>query len=293
MKKTHVLWGVLLIVIGVLWMLVSADMVSIVRAFSTLWPVFVVAAGITFLLKKEAHTMRALVWVLAIALVIGYGIFLGTGRDSDSGSLSGDAGSHVFELEDGMKHARMEVNTGAATLRIGASDAVLAQVNSDIKGLKYDFFGGRDSRIEFSHKWKPMELDSGKNFFADLSKAIVWDLEFNSGATDGIIDFSGFPLESCEINAGTCDLRIIAGSLQDETNIECNGGTVKLSITLPEGAGIRIKCDAVVNDISGKNITLNRNGSKYESSNYHSADSVINLDVSSGAANITVNVADR
>ena len=289
MRKTHVIWGLLLIITGIVWILASTGTIQlsidIIGAISTLWPIFIVAAGVTILLKKEAHTMRAVVWIIAAAIVIGYGIFLGSDHHGIAG---GDV--HVFEMRDGMEHARLEVNIGAADLRIGASDSVMARVNSDIKGLRYNYNGGRNGGIVFSQEWKPLKIDSGKNFSADLNKNIMWNLEFNMGATDGIIDFSGFPLERCKLNAGACDLRIVAGSLQDNAVIECAGGTVSISITIPEGTGIRIKSDAVVNEISGRGITLRNDGRIYESTNYESADKTISLNISSAVTKVTVNV---
>ncbi|HOK43176.1 MAG TPA: hypothetical protein PLD49_05880 [Thermoclostridium caenicola] len=288
MRKWRSLWGLLLIAIGILWLFAAADIVSAVVAVSTLWPVFIVAAGITLLLKKEFRVMRVVVWILAFGIVIGYGIYLGNGSydTMESGEI------HVIELKDGMEYARMEINVGAVTLRTGASDSVLTQVNSDIKGLKYGYTGGRDSRIVCSQQWKPFAVDSGKNFSAVLSNSVKWNLEFNAGAADGILDFSGFPLEQCEINSGTCDLRIVAGKLQDETYIECNGGVVSLSITLPQGTGIRIRSDSLVKSINGDGITLGRDGETYESSNYSSADRIINLDISSAVTHVTVIAPD-
>lgn len=285
--KKRCLWGLLLIAIGILWLLAAGDMVSVVLAVLRLWPVFIVAAGITLLLKKEARVMRVVIWVLAVALVMGYGIYLGS-----AGRVISDGERYVIEMKDGMEHVRMEINTGTATLRTGASDSVLTQVNSDIKGLTYSYSGGRTATIVFSQERKPFGIDFGKNFFADLNKSVVWDLEVNTGAADGVLDFSGFPLGKCEINAAACDLRIIAGSLQEETNIECNSGSVNLSITIPEGTGIRIKSDALLNNINGNGITLRRVGERYESSNYDSADRIINLNVSSGVTYITVDVSE-
>ena len=40
---------------------------------------------------------------------------------------------HVFELKDGMEHAKMEVNTGTTSIRIGSADSALARVSSNIK----------------------------------------------------------------------------------------------------------------------------------------------------------------
>jgi len=289
MRKSHVIWGLLLIIIGVLWILGSTDVLQfrmdILGSLSTLWPVFIVAAGITLLLKKEARALKAVVWVIAIAIVAGYGIYLGSGGSSIAG---GDV--HVFEMREGMEHARLEVNTGAATLRIGASDSAMARVGSNIPGLRANFTGGRNSGIVFSQQWKPFRIDSGKDFAADLNRNLTWDLEFNTGAVEGIIDFSGFPMENCVVNAGACDLRIVAGTLQEKTTIECNGGTVSISITIPEGTGIRIKSDAVANDIGGKGITLRKDDRVYESTNYDTADRTIDLNISSAVTKVNVTV---
>ena len=92
MRKTHVIWGLLLIITGIVWILASTGTIQlsidIIGAISTLWPIFIVAAGVTILLKKEAHTMRAVVWIIAAAIVIGYGIFLGSDHHGIAGAMS-------------------------------------------------------------------------------------------------------------------------------------------------------------------------------------------------------------
>lgn len=254
MKKARCVWGLLLILIGVLWILTATGSVrlDLIGSVKTLWPVFVIAGGITLLLNKEARVAKAVVWVLAAALICSYGLYLGNYGDL----IPEDTDVNVYELKDGMESAKLELNAGAADLRIGAADSVLARVNTDIKGLSSSYRDGRESLIRYYQKWRPFDFGSGSDFYADLNGTVRWSLEFNTGSTDGIIDFSGFPLETCEISTGACDLRIVAGSMQDEASIKCNAGAVTMSISIPQGSGIRIESNAAVNEVQGNGISV-------------------------------------
>ena len=286
MRKSHALWGVLLIFVGIIWILGSTNTVSIdlMGSLFTLWPILIIAAGITLFLKKEVHWVRVILWILVFALIGGYGFYLGLNDTGTTGS------SNTFEMADSMSSAKLQVSTMAADLKIGSTDNELAKTNSDIKNLRYNFSGGRNSNIRYFQKMMLPGSQWGKNFTADLNSTIPWNLELNTGATEGVLDFSNIILNDCNINSAACDLRVVAGDRQDEAKIEINGASVEIEITIPTESGIRIQTNSVSSDVKGNGISLNRDGADYKSSNFNSAKKVIILTINGVSSNVTVNV---
>jgi len=288
MNRNRAMWGLLLIIAGILWILVTAGSVQmdIMGSVRTLWPVFVVAFGINLMMKKDARPLRTLVWILAAVVILGYALYLGAYGDSQYDGHRVD----VYEYREGMEYAKLELDAGVADIRIKATDSELAKISSDINGIRSSYESGSESIIRYRQRWRPVDLNTRGHFNADLSRAVKWNLEINTGSADGIVDFSGFPMKTCEINTGVCDIRFVAGSLQDETTIRCNAGTVTISISLPEGTGIRIESNAAINDVNGNGISLIKRGRYYESTNFDSSDRVVNMYINGGTADITVNV---
>lgn len=286
MRKSHALWGVLLIFIGIVWLLGSTTTVSfdLWGSLSALWPILIIAAGITLFLKKEAHWIRVILWVLVFAVIGGYGFYLGYNDTGMTGS------SNKFEMVDGMSSAKLQVSAMATTLKIGSTDTDLALINSDIRNLRYNFSGGKNSDIRYYQKMQMFGSQWGRNFTADLNSAIPWNLELSTGSADGVIDFSNTIMNSCNINAASCDISIIAGSRQDEAKITINSASSNINITIPADSGIRIQASALSNNVRGDGISLDQNGNNYESSNFNSAKEVVILEINSASSNVNVNV---
>ena len=75
MKKGNTL-GIILILIGVAWLIRQTGVLSVNWAASikTLWPIFLVALGISFMAGNRRR-ITAGIWVLTFVLFIGFGIY--------------------------------------------------------------------------------------------------------------------------------------------------------------------------------------------------------------------------
>lgn len=267
-----------------MWILGTTNAVSfdIWGSLKTLYPILLIAVGLTLFIRKESHWIRVAVWVLVFAAIGGYAVYLGN-------NVAGmPSGSKIFEMVDGMDNARLEVSTVSANLRIGSADTGLATVDTDISGLRYNFSGGKSSNIRYYQELGLLGSKGGKNFTANLNSTITWNLELNTGTTDGVLDFSNLMVNNCNINTAACDMDIIAGKRWKSTNIQLNAASADINITIPVGSGIRIEASGVSNDVRGEGISLSRNGNSYQSENYGTAQNIIILKINS--VSTTVNV---
>jgi hypothetical protein len=285
MRKSKALWGALLIFAGIIWILESTGTFSINLggAFLTLWPILIIAAGITLFLNKEAHWPRVILWLLVFAIIGGYAFYLGY---SDRETARSD---NTFDLVDGMISGRLQLDAMAADLKIDSTNKGLAQVDTNISGIKHRFSGGKSSTIFYYQNLKLGSNNKGTKFSAALSREIPWSIELNTSAVDGSIDFSDIMLESCNVNTAACDLDIIAGTRQDRAAIKINSMSVNINITIPKGVGIRIVANSMANDVSGEGI-VKKDRSRYESENFNSADKQIIMELNSMSTTVKVRV---
>ncbi len=283
MKQSRALWGIILIFIGLFWILKSFDWVSmdLFGSLRTLWPVFIIAGGLTFFFKRESYLPRVILWLLVFVLIGGYAIYLG------SQDVMGTESSKTFTMRSDIQSASLLVEVSGANLDVG-SGSELAVVDTNIESIQYEYDEGSNPRILYRQNNSLLGWNSKQGFKARLNRDIPWTIEVNTGTTKGTLDLSDIELNQCTINTGSCDLDILAGNKSREARITINGGAVNLKITLPEDVGLRVSSSSAVTRINGQ-VDLLEQDSVYHSDNFDSAPNKLYLDMACGAGSITVN----
>lgn len=283
MRKSSALWGTLLIFIGLVWIFDTTNLLNIdmIGSIMTLWPVFIVAAGITFFFKRESHIQRVILWILVFAIIGGYGIYLGH-------SISENAFNKTFAMSENIESASLKVDIAGANFDIGSSSLELADIRTNVKGIRFNYDEGKNPKIKYSQKLQGKGWGERQIFKANLNNSIPWDIEFNTGATSGTLNFKNVALEMCTINTAGCNLDIIIGNKQKDARIVINGGVVNLKLNLPEDVGLKVSSKAAVSKVNGT-ISMLKEGGDYLSDNYATAPNKLYLDIASAASNITVN----
>ena len=292
MRRSGALWGVLLIFIGIMWILGSTGKVEIdlFGSLAVLWPLFIVAAGISFFISRDAHILRAVVWVVVFCIIGGYGFYLNRSGESDRGQ--GTLPEKSFEMKDSYQSGKLVVNLGAVDLDLSATDSSFAQVNTKISGIEYKLSEGFTPTLTYKQELKN-SVTGSKQFTAQLNESIPWDIEVNTGATDGILDFSELALSRCVVNTGAANLEIKVGDKQKTAKLTCNSGAVDINLIVPEGSGLKIVSSAAVtnltlNDGSGKEEFSLLGSKTYVSPNFSEAENTILLEVNSAACTVKV-----
>lgn len=284
MRRSNALWGTLLIFVGLIWILNSTRVVNIDiwGSIMTLWPVFIIAAGITFFVKRDSHIQQVILWLLVFAIIGGYGIYLGYDISNETNK------NNKFIMEPEIKSASIKISIASANVDISATNQSLADIRTNIKGLKSDYDEGSNPKITYSQKMQFNGLGKNQKFNASLNNTILWDIELNTGAVDGSLNFKDFSLVNCSINTGACDLDIVAGNKQESSRIVINGAAVNLNLNIPEDVGIKIHSSSAATKISG-NVDLLKENGVYQSENYANAKSKLYFDIASAASNIRIN----
>ncbi len=286
MKKSTSLWGIVLIIIGLFWILSSSDMVRIdIRsALSSLYPLIIIALGATLFISKEAHGIRTAVWSAVILIIGGYGVYLGYQNDAM------ETKTYTFDMTNEISSASLEVNLGSPDFRLGSTSSLLANIESNIGDLQATASEEDGSAIRISQNSKIFGKQIGKHLSITLSNAVPWEVELNTSTAEGLLDYSDVILKSCEINTGTCDLRIIAGNRQEESRIVVNGISVDISLSVPKGTGVSVRTSSAVKKVHASGIKMNKDDRDYYSEGYEDAKTRVVLEINSGTSNVDIKV---
>jgi hypothetical protein len=309
-------WGAFLVALGAVPLAVSQGAVTeeTVRGWWTVWPLLLIAGGVSLVLRDTV--LGAVAGVVAAA---GFGVMVGGALTTGFGGLSGVAcgdtrGTTAFpaaagELADG-RSIELELNCGeldvdvgeGSTWRLtGSSDSGRApEIGDSDEGLRirsdedepgFGFGRARDawaltlptSDVGLSVTVNAVSARLG------LEGATLSRLDVGANASDVRVDLrdaetvEGLDLE---LNAGNAVLVLPEQSMEGRLSV--NAGSIKLCAT--DGTGFRIR--------TGDNVTasnnfeaqgLQRSGDTWETADFSAADVQIALEAEANAASIELN----
>ena len=250
-------WGIIFITIGVLWLLVRADVLDgfVFMDLLAWWPVFLIAIGIEMIFKRTpikglAYLSPALIaGVVAIVVFQSY-LWDGDSRNSETSRIRENVSPTVELLR-----ATLDIGENDLTLRSRAGEVITAryygfarkptssyaekdnQASFEFKSGS-GFFGshrggpipgvyidsdGRDNgyKIQFP-TWTKLELElTGEDSRADLNLMDI-PLTVFSGDLDGVA------------------LKLRIGDKESEVSVSLKGPSNRFTLEAPAGAGIQV-----------------------------------------------------
>lgn len=290
MNKNKLFTGIMLIVLGLLFLLVNLGYLSIHVFFSIfdLWPLILVVVGINILFRNKP-ILHYITWILFFVILIAYGVFINGAPIKknkyvhNNFSITKSANTSYGELNLGTGAARLTIDSEGENLlttnqsgrklifreayKNNKETAILSFKEEEFKGILWN----SNNRSEYSFK---------------LNKDIIWDLDLDFGAVSGDLNLAEVPVKSLDLDFGAGDLHIILGTKYEKTNVKIDSGASNLDITMPNDAGIKIKLDTALTKTNVADLSLNKSGDYYISSNYEEAPTKLDFDIDMGAGKI-------
>jgi len=257
-RNPSVIWGGILVVLGVLFLLSNLN-VNI--RWDLLWPIFLVAVGL---------------WLLAARVGPGAGY-----ADVDSA-----------EARDGITKATLELSVGAGRVDVrsaslgdqlykahiehaGSSpDIRLDRAAATVKiNTRFDWFmGARRLRVE-----------------TQLSDAVAWDVKCSTGAIRGEFDLSTTQVATFDCRTGASRIDVNLPPPKGVVPVRIDGGALRVDITRPAGAAIRVTS-------TGGALQLHTDGThqdgfgnrEWRSPGFESASDRYEVTVAGGALNVNI-----
>lgn len=290
MKSKKVLWGGMLIVIGLIALLFNFGILGIgfLQAIISLWPLFIVAAGIGMIFRPNA-IVQLLIWVVVVAIIVYFGVF---GSHYDFISKNSNnwqftfplnmeiAESEVFTYDSfPQKKARLEMVVSAGQLLIESSDD-----NNSILSVpknKTTVELGQDEAIKLIQvkdldNSNASEINLQNVYDVSLDSKKEWAFDITGTAVEGHIDLTELFTDEVSIDTAAGDIHITFGDLSDLINVTLNGAASNVHLEIPEDIGVRIVMSSVVSDVKF-NGDFDYDKKVYTSKNYQSATKKIDI----------------
>ncbi len=303
MKTSHIFWGTLFIVLGLLVLINNFTVIFMDwGTIWKLWPAAIILLGISLLIKdKLGKGVVAGIAALIIAVSV-FATFKTTVHlfHDDFTIVFDDLDDCEFEVteyeeafDSSITKAFLEFDAGAGSFNV--KDTTHQLIIMKTEGIKDNyklkrFDSDSSSKIQFSMKHTRFRI-GGKNYKnrvdVSLNSNPVWDMEFDIGAASVKLDLTSFKINDLNIDMGAAALDVRLGYLNDETTVDIDAGASDIDIFVPEGSGCQIKTDVA---LSSKNFHGFEKIMKnlYQTSNFEEAEKKIYIEIDCGVSSISV-----
>ena len=272
MKTKNIIWGLVLVIIGVLFILKNLDIIYFSwYSIWKLWPMALVLIGVTILPVKDSIKIILTVIVLLAAafFIISYPNYhhwndrwsFNFPRERIESEEPGEEiDQRIFEsFDDNVTEAYLVFDAAAGNFKIEEStdelfefyrEGNLGRYNYSIK----DLGDKREIRIE---------LEEGRIIRGDLRNKVAiklnpnpaWELKVDVGAASIDLDLTSFKISKLDIDGGASSINIRLGNLQSESKIKINSGASSINIKVPEEFACEVNTSTVLSskDLPGFN----------------------------------------
>ncbi len=300
MSIKRVIWGSILIIIGLLFALKNFGVIDFdwFMLFS-LWPLILIFVGITLLPMKNAYKI-----ILIIAsLIIGIAVVFST---YDENSYSGCNRWHSEEV-------LIDQDTTVQNLFIPFDSTITrASLEFDAAAGKFSIEGASTNLIDFNgsgifggYNISAIDSDSSKNIKLTLengnikiakhkSKGIVrlntlplWNMKLSAGVSEINADLSPFKVKDVKIEGGVSGIDIKFGELYQLINISVETGVSSITIRIPKSSGCRIVTEGALNNKDFEGFSKKENDS-YETDNLNTANNKIFITIEAGLSHLII-----
>lgn len=297
--KRNITLGVIIILIGILWLLRNFNVFSFsistfFLALSSLWPLLLVGIGLSILLK-ENHILRSIVWLLIFLTILLYGIFgIDNGLSPKYGyNLPNNyTENHNYNLskQDETELGQLNMTLGAGEIRLSSTDENLVQLQSNIPDLQYDHKldnNQQKATIDISKREYVFSAKNTHRFcFVELHEDVTWEMDLKLGAAKADLNLTDLKVNNIDLDVGAADLKLSLGSKSSLGEININAGASDLDIYVPQDAGLRIKLESALSSNNIESLGLVKKGDYFESADYESQTNKYNLTIKMGVGNL-------
>ncbi|MBE0663029.1 MAG: hypothetical protein IH597_11245 [Bacteroidales bacterium] len=324
MDYKKVFWGILFIMIGLLFVLKNLNILEFSWfQFLNLWPLLLILWGIAMLPIKGAVKLilSLLIVVLGVYLVNKYdsGYWFdfnkpGTGKyrhydkwdksrgdkwddsqddntDKDRDGDDWESQYLFFPYSADIEKATLRLDAAAGSFYLQDTSQQLIEVRKDGNIGSYSLTSqeARDSYVVNLSMEETTIRGNRLRHQVDikLHEEPVWDLDLDIGAARIEMDLSSFKVNDINIDGGASSIRMKLGNLMPMINVEVDAGASSIVIEVPESSGCQVKTSSV---LSGKNLKdFNKtDDDKYTTENFSDSENKIFINIDVAVSSIEV-----
>lgn len=305
MSYRKIFWGVLLVLIGILFILKNTGVLFFTwHSMWQLWPVILILWGISLIPVKD---WIKLVLSLVTVVITFFAIQHYGPKDRHNWNFEwNDRNDHDTNNEDRVttynnvmsenydsltKFAELKLNIGVGNFTIKDTTNKLIEVKHDNDNANYSMTARvEDSLTKIELSLEKGEFNEGKvrnNVNLKLNPNPVWDLDLNVGAAEVDFDLSGFKTRNLKIQGGASDIDLKVGAALPLSDVKIEAGAASIIVRVPENAGCEIISNTFMASKDFKGFTK-IGKQKYQTPNFEASANKIMIDLQAGVARVDV-----
>ena len=303
MKFRNIFWGVILILIGVLFILqnlniVDFEWVSLWR----LWPVILVLWGVSILPANNWIKTALVIVVLAgsVYFMLDQTIDWRSDRvfkydydheyDNHKTKVNQD---FTIPYEDSVSAVFLDFEAAAGSFHINDTTDALLSFSNRGSGGRYTYIVKRSddkAKIYIEREGEELYLNK-KSKYSKIELAMnnepVWNINLDIGAAKLDFDLSQFKVKKLDIDAGAASLEIKLGDKYPKSYLNIDAGASEIVIRVPSNSGCDLNLSAV---LSGKSISgfEKIDHGHYRTDNFETAENKIYINVDAAVSSYTI-----
>lgn len=311
MNFKKIFWGVMLVLIGTLFILKNLGVIYFTwHTIWRLWPLILILWGISLIPVKDY--LKLIFSVVAIALSVllvqkydktGYYNF--GWRDSDRGrnreQFDRDDWNDTSETQELFQPFDSAINRVELKLDAAAGEFRLEETAPDDQLLtlfKEGSVGNYSMTSQDEYDVRTIELKiresnakirtRGNRVKLGLNTTPVWDFDMNIGAASIDFDLSNYKVGEIDLDGGASAINLKLGDRSDYTKLDIDAGAASIDIKIPESAGAELKIETA---LSSKNFPGFKKIEKglYRTENYESAAKKIEIKIDAAVSSLNIN----
>jgi hypothetical protein len=262
MKTKNIIWGLILVLIGVLFILKNLDIIYFSwYSLWKLWPLLLMMIGVTILPVKDSIKV-----VLAIVVLIAAAFFLvyfpdfharnndrpiDNSQNNISEPDSKEIDQRIFEVYDSsITEAYLKFDAAAGDFTINQTTNELFEFEKDGNLGRYTYaIKDLGAKREIS-----IDLEEGRIIRTDLKNKVsiklnpnpAWDIKVDVGAANIELDLSSFKIQKLDIAGGASSINLRLGNLQADSKIKINSGASSINIKIPREFACEVNTSTVL-----------------------------------------------
>ncbi|MCX6081250.1 MAG: DUF5668 domain-containing protein [Chloroflexi bacterium] len=262
MRRGNVFWGLILIVLGVLFYLRTIGLIKDV--FEWFWPVALILLGIWVLVGRFAPSLA------------------GSG-ETFSVDLQGAA---RLDLEVDQGAGALSISGGApAGVAISGNKAAALDLNSQLTGESLGV------KLEAGPTFLPFLGPDGGEWRFQLTQEVPVAIKLEAGASSLDLDLTDVKLTFLGVETGASSLRLKLPVNAGKSLVNIEAGAASIDMSVPEGVGARIRIEQGASslDIDQKRFPkVTDLDGLFQSADYDSAVNRVEVNLEGGASTVKV-----
>lgn len=305
MSYRKIFWGLLLVIIGVLFILKNTGVLYFSwHSMWHLWPVILILWGISLIpIKDWIKLVLSLVTVVITFFAVqqyspqdnhkwNFDWNDNNYRDNDNDDDTAVYSNVMSEDFDSLTHyASLKLNIGVGNFVIKDTTVKLIEVKHDNNNANYSMTAkAEDSLTTIELSLEKGEFNDGNirnNVNLKLNTNPVWDMDLNVGAAEVDFDLSAYKTRNLKIQGGASDIDLKLGGFLPLTDVKIEAGAASITIRVPENVGCEIISNTFMSSKDFEGFTK-IGKQQYQTPNFATSTNKIKIDLQAGVARVDV-----